>query len=192
MNVQDTARDVGVSPEELLEILRDIDIAVEGIDAELSAEQISAVCDELGYGSIDAARADNAPQEPFKEVPEPATEGPVGVSAAADQSVAGSEKEEEPDANLIELKKPKIVVKEFAERMGMKPNVVIAELMRMNVFASINAEIDIKVAKEIGEKHGFTVRKEEKKKPVPQQSRTKAVRTRELEETEDAADALLN
>ena len=75
--------------------------------------------------------------------------------------------------------------------MGMKPNLVIAELMKMNVFASINAEIDLKVAKEIGEKHGFIVRKEEKKKVVAPQAKTKVVEIRKTEEIEDTAEALM-
>ena len=60
MNVQDTAKDVGVSAEELIEILQDIDIAVDSAEAELSADQIAQVCDELGYASIEEARADRA------------------------------------------------------------------------------------------------------------------------------------
>ena len=66
------------------------------------------------------------------------------------------------DKAVIELKKPKVMVKDFAEMLDLKPNILIAELMRMNVFASINAEIDLNVAK-IGDKYGFTVQKEEKK-----------------------------
>ncbi|MBT8046720.1 MAG: translation initiation factor IF-2, partial [Pontiella sp.] len=66
------------------------------------------------------------------------------------------------------------------------------ELMKMNVFASINAEIDLKIAKEIGEKHGFTVREEEKKKaaPVPP-STAKKIAAKKKQEVEDAPDALL-
>ncbi len=190
MNVQDTARDVGVSPEELLEILQDIEIDVDGIDAELSDQQISAICDELGYGSIDEAREDNAPAaEPFQQAaPESAADAPADAEEAAGEEAEAEEKGED---NVIELKKPKIVVKEFAERMGMKPNIVIAELMRMNVFASINAEIDIKVAKEIGEKHGFIVRKEEKKKAPPVQPKARTIQAKRQEEVEDTPDALM-
>jgi translation initiation factor IF-2 len=200
MNVQDTAKDVGVSPEELLEILQDIEIDVDGIEAELSDEQISQVCDELGYGSIEEARADNAPAE--EEAPEAAAEEPVPeVSAEAPAEEAAPEvaaeapaapAEPEGDPCLIELKKPKVMVKDFAELMGMKPNMVIAELMKMNVFASINAEIDLKIAKEIGEKHGFTVRKEEKKKAAPQSPKTaKKLSAKKRDEAADTPDALL-
>jgi len=193
MNIQDTAKIVGVSPEELLEILQDIDIEVDGLESELSDEQISAVCDELGYASIEDARADNAPAKPVAEVaPAPAADSGKAAAAVAEvTTTAKAAAEQESASNLIELKKPKIVVKEFAERMGMKPNMVIAELMKMNVFASINAEIDLKVAKEIGEKHGFEVRKEEKKKAPVQPAKTKTVQTRIKEEVEDAPDALL-
>ena len=200
MNVQDTAKDVGVSPEELLEILQDIEIDVDGIEAELSAEQISQVCDELGYATIEEARADNAsveeeaPEAPVEEAaPEVPSEVPVeGAAAEVAEEVPAAPAEPEGDPNLIELKKPKVLVKDFAEMMGMKPNMVIAELMKMNVFASINAEIDLKIAKEIGEKHGFTVRKEEKKKaPPPQPKAAKKLSAKKKDEIPDTPDALL-
>jgi translation initiation factor IF-2 len=193
MNIQDTAKNVGVSPEELLEILQDIDIVVDGLDSELSKEQLDAVCDELGYASIEEAQAENTPVESaVEETAAPAEAAAETETASAEEtSSAQDAAEEETAANLIELKKPKIVVKEFAERMGMKPNMVIAELMRMNVFASINAEIDLKIAKEIGKKHGFEVRKEEKKKAPVQPAKSKAVEARKKQEVQDAPDALL-
>ncbi len=202
MTVLQTAKDVGVSADELIEILGDIDIAVESPESELSPEQITQVCDELGYASIEEAREDNAGVE--VEEPAPAVaEEPTAVEAPAEEAAV----EEAPAAEapvvepvvadvgptLIELKKPKVVVKEFAEMMDLKPNVVIAELMKMNVFATINAEIDLKIAKEIGEKHGFTVRKEEKKKAAPQQPKISAKKAaaKKKQEAEDTPDALL-
>jgi len=58
MKVLELAKDVGVSDEELIEILQDIDIVVDGAEAELSDDQIAQVCDELGYASIEEAIAD--------------------------------------------------------------------------------------------------------------------------------------
>ena len=193
MNIQDTAKNVGVSPEELLEILQDIDIEVDAPDSDLNSEQLAAVCDELGYASMEEARAENAPAESAVEEAAAPAEAVGGTETAAAEEPAAEEAaaDEQAASNLIELKKPKIVVKELAERMGMKPNMVIAELMKMNVFASINAEIDLKIAKEIGEKHGFEVRKEEKKKAPAQPVKSKAVEARKKEQVEDAPDALL-
>ena len=195
MTVLETAKDVGVSAEELIEILGDIDIAVDSSDSELTGEQISLVCDELGYATIEEARADNvaedAPEAPAEEpvieavVEEvaPVVEAPVVEAAPADDGK---------DPDLIELKKPKVTVKDFAELMGVKPNMVIAELMKMNVFASINAEIDLKIAKEIGAKYGFTVRKEEKRKAAPQQPKSaKKAIAKKKAETPDTPDALM-
>lgn len=208
MTVLETAKDVGVSAEELIEILGDIDIAVDSPDSELSDEQITLVCDELGYATIAEAREDNVaaaePEAPAEEpvaeevteivapVKEDASEGTAPVAEApvveATPAPAGDGK----DPDLIELKKPKVIVKDFAELMGIKPNMVIAELMKMNVFASINAEIDLKIAKEIGAKYGFTVRKEEKKKAAPQQPKSaKKAIAKKKDETPDTPDALM-
>jgi translation initiation factor IF-2 len=198
MNVQDTAKDVGVSTEELIEILQDIDIAVDSPEAELNDEQIAQICDELGYATIEEARADNAeveeeePEAPAEE--EAAPEAPVAEEEPAPVAEAAPVAADKPasDPKLIELKKPKVIVKDFAEMMGTKPNMVIAELMKMNVFASINAEIDLKVAKEIGEKHGFTVRKEEKKKAAPAAPKVaKKLSSKKKDVVADEPDALL-
>ncbi len=74
-----------------------------------------------------------------------------------------------------------ILVKDLAVQLGMKPNEVIAELMKLNILASINQMIDAAVARQVAEKHGFTV--ETERKPVrpatPQPS---------LEEPEEAED----
>ena len=200
MNVQDTAKDVGVSAEELIEILQDIEVEVDGPEAELTAAQIAQVCDELGYASIGEARSENAsaaaPAEeaPAAESDEVATDVVADAPEEAAEPAPQAEGAEgaEPDSKLIELKKPKITVKEFAERMGMKPNMVIAELMKMNIFAAINAEIDIKIAKEIGEKHGFTVRKEEKRKaPPPQPKSVKRAAAKKKASEPDLPDTLL-
>ena len=53
-------------------------------------------------------------------------------------------------------------VKELAELLGVKPNLLIAELMKMNILASINERLDIKIAQQVAEKHGFLVEREKK------------------------------
>jgi translation initiation factor IF-2 len=191
IKVQELAKDVDVSSEELVEILQDIDITVDGPEAELTDEQVAQVCDELGYASIEAARAEN-PVEPEAEAPvaEPEAGGVVAEETIPEPDEVATE-EAAADSMIIELKKPKVIVKDFAEKMNMKPNQVIAELMKMNIFASINAEIDLKIAKEIGAKHGFTVRKEEKKKTPAPQARTKKVIARKEAEVADSPDTLM-
>ena len=57
-----------------------------------------------------------------------------------------------------------VIVRDLAERMGMKPNQLIAELMMKSIFASINERLEIKIAQQIAEKHGFNIELE--RKPV--------------------------
>ena len=59
-----------------------------------------------------------------------------------------------------------VVVKDFAAELGLKPNQVIAQLMMMNVFASINQSIDFKIAQKLAEKYDVVLELE-RKKPEP-------------------------
>jgi translation initiation factor IF-2 len=58
--------------------------------------------------------------------------------------------------------KSAISVKELAELLHLKPNLLIAELMKLNILASINERMDSKIAQQVAEKHGFTVEREKK------------------------------
>jgi len=53
-----------------------------------------------------------------------------------------------------------IIVKDLADSLGMRPNKLIAELMSLNVLASINEHVDANVARKIAEKHGFVLEHE--------------------------------
>jgi translation initiation factor IF-2 len=55
-----------------------------------------------------------------------------------------------------------IVVRDLAVKMGVRPNQLIAELMGMNILASITERIEIAIARKIAEKHGFTLEHEKK------------------------------
>ena len=173
MKVHELAIDLDVSVEELLEILGDVEIAAEGADSLLADSEVVVVCDELGFASIEEARAAKKQAEVLS-VPEAPVEEPVAVAEeeeeVADQPNAEAKEEElidEPRSSIIEFTKPQVVVKELAEKIGTKPNQLIAELMKMNIFASINQLIDIKIAKKIGDKYGFVIELKKKEKPKP-------------------------
>ncbi len=94
-----------------------------------------------------------AAPSPVKATPVPAP-APIAVEAPTEGS------------KVIILKGP-IVVRDLAGFLGVRPNQLIAELMRLNVLASINEQIDIKDAARIAEKHGFTVEREKKVEHKP-------------------------
>lgn len=164
MRVHELAVDLDVTVEELLEILSDVEIKADDGQSLLADKEVAIVCDELGFASIEEARAaTSAKKAPAAAAaaPEPAEEEPASAPAAEQPD------DEEAEAAVLVFAKPQISVKDLAEKMAVKPNQLIAELMRMNIFASINQDIDIKIAKQIGEKHGFTVELKKKEKAVP-------------------------
>ena len=119
MNVKEVALNVGVSPEELIEILNDIDISVNDIDTKLELDQIEKVCDELGYSSLEEASKDNI-SKPKDE--EPKDEEPKDEEPKDEEPKDEEPKDEEPKDELkkiIELKKTKVAVKEFAELLNL-------------------------------------------------------------------------
>jgi translation initiation factor IF-2 len=65
---------------------------------------------------------------------------------------------------IIHLKPP-IIVKDLAEKMGLRPFKIIADLITLKVFVP-NAEkaIDIEVAEKVCEKHGFRLEREKREK----------------------------
>jgi translation initiation factor IF-2 len=115
------------------------------------------------------------------------TGGKAARAAMAAAAAPGSRKPEPPPPEVEEGEAPAaeprkddktlivkgpVVVREFAEMLNLKPNQLIAELMGMNVFASINEKLEVKIAQQLAKRHGYKVeqekRKPERKPPPPQ------------------------
>ena len=88
--------------------------------------------------------------EPAEKPPAEATSIPAEVETTPEQKVL--------------LIKPPIVVKQFANELGLKPHQLIAELMTHNIFANINQTIEPDIAAKIAESHGFILEKERREK----------------------------
>ncbi len=67
------------------------------------------------------------------------------------------------DSKILHLKPP-IIVKELAERMGVKPFKLIADLITFKVFVTADKSIEIEVAEKLAEKHGFRIEREKREK----------------------------
>jgi translation initiation factor IF-2 len=67
------------------------------------------------------------------------------------------------DAKVINVKPP-IVVRELAEKIGRKPFQVIADLMEIGVFATVNQPIEETIAKRVCAKHGFRLEAEKRER----------------------------
>ena len=104
-----------------------------------------------------------AAPKPPAPTPEPAPAASVEVAVEKPAPAAPAES----DSKVL-IVKPPMIVRELAEMMGLKPNLLIAQLMGMNIFASINQKIEMKIIQALAEKQGFTVELEKKQvKPPP-------------------------
>src|SRR4029077_8350130 len=89
--------------------------------------------------------------------PTPAEQPPVEVTLTSAEVEAGPQQK-------VLLIKPPIVVKQFANELGLKTHQLIAELMTHNIFANINQTIEPDIAAKIAESHGFLLEKERREK----------------------------
>ena len=71
--------------------------------------------------------------------------------------------EDTDDAKVIHIKPP-IILKDLADKMGIKPFNIIKDLMVLDVFASLDSSIEPEVATTICENHGFIFEKEKREK----------------------------
>lgn len=82
----------------------------------------------------------------------------------AEEPVLGSdEPAASEDPRVIHLKPP-IVVRELAERMGLKGFKLVKDLMEMDIFVNQNQSIEPEVVARICEKHGFIFEREKREK----------------------------
>lgn len=102
------------------------------------------------------------PAKPTAVQHAPKKQAPTGKVEKPAPAPAAKKPEPKPPAdNIIRVKGP-IVVRDFAEKLGVRPNRLIAELMGMNVLAKITESISIDVARKIAEKHGLGFEHEKK------------------------------
>jgi len=88
--------------------------------------------------------------------PAPAAE-PAPVPAAEESAASPG------DDKIISIKPP-IIVKDLADRMGVKVFVLIKDLMVLDIFANPGVSIEPDIAAKVCEKHGFTFEREKREK----------------------------
>ncbi len=176
IRVHELAKEFGLSSSEFIIILKEegIDVSshlsvIEPDDAELVRSHMQ---DRAGGAKVAAPSGD--------DVADPASSGSTDedapASAVVDKPVAkGSKKgakaiRDVRKAGSKELHlKPPIVVKELAADLDLKPNQLIHDLLKMNVFAAINQTLDTAVAAKICKKYGYTLVAEKREKQAGSQ-----------------------
>lgn len=102
-----------------------------------------------------------------EEEPAPVVEIPAPLPASSVSPVVPEASEvpaeEEDTGNYISIKPP-IIVSELAARMGLKPFVLLADLIKLQVFVAPNQAIEPDIAAKVCEAHGFFFEREKREK----------------------------
>lgn len=69
-----------------------------------------------------------------------------------------------PESGKLITLKPPIIIRDLAQEINRKPFQLIADLMELNVFATVNQAIEEPVAKQVCAKHGFRFEVEKREK----------------------------
>ena len=95
--------------------------------------------------------------------PEPAP-APVVVEAAEPAIIETAEGTEVSDDPKLIIIKPPILVPDLANRLGLKPFNIMADLIKIGVFPAPNQPLEPEIAAKICEIHGFTFEREKRDK----------------------------
>jgi translation initiation factor IF-2 len=192
MRICDLAKELMTTGKELLGLLQARGCTARSTQANLTPELEQYLRDEIQriyYGGANApapapetpaaspeAAATEAPAETNAAEAPAATDAPAAATAepAAEATPAPEAPAEpaEPEGPRTLAIKGHVVVKEFADMLGVKPNVLITELMRLNIFASIGMKIEFKIAQKVAEKFGVALEHEKKTTPPPPPPKT--------------------
>ena len=108
------------------------------------------------------AKAEAVTPTPPAPAPAPSAEKPAPAPAPTAAAPDLTPEEIIDESKVIQMKPP-IQVRDLATRLNLKPFQLIHELMEMNVFATLNQNIEEAVAKKICEKRGFVFLAEKRK-----------------------------
>ena len=140
----------------------------------------------------DKAKEEKKVEKVAKEIP---VKQPVSDKTKEEKKVEKVAKEipvkqpvsEEPSTKVLDIETP-ISVRDLSDRINIKPNELIAKLMALGIFASLNQRLDTETTEIVLHEYGFDLlKKEREKEPEVQPIPEKIVIAEEdlLEEIED-------
>lgn len=173
MRVHELSKELGLNSKDLLDQLTALGIPARNHMSALEPDAVARIRASLAQKTAPAS----APSEPPKPpAPPAAAPAPAPQPVRPEAPAQPTPPQPAADAGKTIVLKGPIVVRELAQLLGVRPNQLISELMRMNVLASISESIEIKDAARVAEKHGFTIEREKKPehRPLPVKKETKA------------------
>lgn len=152
MRVYALAREMGMSSKELLARLEEMGIEVSSHSSSLSDEEVEKVKGKLGQEKA-------APPPEKEEAPEPKKETKEKPPPAEPEEAGEEEPREEkkPEAVTLVVRFP-VTVRQLADRIGQRPNVLIKKLLALGVFATLNQFLDEETAGIVAAEYGYEIK----------------------------------
>ncbi|MBP1588611.1 MAG: translation initiation factor IF-2 [Kiritimatiellae bacterium] len=199
MRVCDLAKELKTTSKELLQMLQAHGSSVKSVQTNITQEHedfLRAEIQRIYYTAPAAAAPVAATEAPAATPATPAAENALAPEANdADASAAPAAEAPAPAAPAEKQETPTIfakghiVIRDLAEKMGVKPNRLVAALMKQGTFASLGDRVEFKVAATLAEQFGFRLEKEPKAAPPPPPPPKKVV-AEEPVEPETPADSI--
>lgn len=138
MRVYALAKELSLTSKELLARLKELGIEVASHSSSLTEEQADRARKALAAPSPAGAAKEETPAPPAEETAPPAPSPAPGKPE---------------DRSKVVVKFP-VTVRQLAEYIGQKPNILIKKLLEMGVFASLNQFLDEETALILGSEYG--------------------------------------
>ncbi|MDD5644319.1 MAG: translation initiation factor IF-2 [bacterium] len=161
MRVYELAKELDLNSKDVIKILKDNKIAVKGHMSSVSDKDIKLVRDTVSKNS-NAAEAAKKKKQPLPDEISPKTK--KEKTEAKPSEADKKEERSEETTKTLDVDFP-ISVKNLAQEIEAKPNELIAKLMTMGVFASLNQKLDADTVEIIAHEYGYELVKREAKKP---------------------------
>ena len=166
MRVHELAKELQITSQEILARMLELRMPTAHRLAALTDEQERRLRESFAPAETEPAATEGDSPAPEEQASEQSTQ-------ESDTVVVGSH----------------IVVRALAEHLNLKPNQLIAELMTMNIFASLNEKVEFKIAQQIAARHGVQIQQE--RKPTPPPPKPAKPRRTELEADVDRPEDML-
>lgn len=214
MRVHELAKELDITSKELLAMLKKLNIpakshmsaldeaAVERVRSKPTPAKPAAAPKKPAPKKPAAAKAKAAPAKPAKKAPPRKSKPPVAKKAEPKPTVPApaaspvhaetppsAPAEMHASAEKVVRMRGSIIVRELADQLHVRPNELIATLMTMNMFASINERLDARITQKIAERYGFEF--EQEKRAAEHRATIKKLGFEEESEKEDRPEDLV-
>lgn len=152
MRVYALAKELSLTSKELLSRLKEMGIEVASHSSSLSEDQVEQVRKVVAGPPSKEEKAEE------KAAPKPSSKpAPKTQETKEEETLEVEPTPSEPEAGREVVVKFPVTVRQLAEYIDLKPNVLIKKLLEMGVFASLNQFLDEETALILGNEYGLEI-----------------------------------